>query len=584
MTTRLKIATSGGPAWAADIGSNAAVSRVLKCVAGTSPLAPLDVEFSDLLPLLLAVSLSVPDFATLQALPNVGFGQKVRVESVGRSYEFAPLSTFVVDGAEVLAGIGGVWHSLNSTSDQKFQLQATWYVDGTAGTVEGDGSAAHPINSNLELARRLNGVIRTTMTVYIVSAPVGPTILTLSRQSISQSITFRSGAPVVVLATGPLATYAAPTAAGNAVTIISVTGVNFTNLVGKKVNFGAQGVARVAAANPGGLGVAFARITLPKIDNDQGTPATGVPVIGQTVTIEEWGPDLRNVAVLYTGVFGIAAAAPYFRPAVLFKGLQASENFTLGNADSVRWSNSQAYRVFDCDVVDESSGPQTAVFASSKRCQGKFTVESRNTACLFIALTAADNTAIYVREIPGGSAMFDCVCEKLTVNFYEAATNVVDLAVFDAPGDGIQVHNGASIYANGWLIGSGNTGAGITFDGLCSCVLSGAVLAITGAAGQIKTPNGGFITAADVPRQWDHGTVKDLQLVTGTRTATVPALPADACVTGIVRRIAAGGIGNTLTYSIAGNVITVTSSDNTETSTLELAWTSPSARTGGITA
>lgn len=47
MTTRLRIATSGSPAFAADIASGAAVGKFVKCVAGPTPASPLDVEFGD---------------------------------------------------------------------------------------------------------------------------------------------------------------------------------------------------------------------------------------------------------------------------------------------------------------------------------------------------------------------------------------------------------------------------------------------------------------------------------------------------------------------------------------------------------
>lgn len=530
----------------------------------------------------------VPDLATLTALTDPLVGQKVRVESLGRSYEFTPAGTSPASGITVINCALGQWHSLEGTSDPKFQYQDTWYVDGTAGNDEGDGSLAQPVSSIDEIFTRLGGAnakVQTNVTINVVSNPIGPTIFTLKRASLQYSVTFKSAAPVNILAQGTLASYTAPSTVNNEVTVISVTGINdFTSLVGAKVNFGIKGVARIAAVNPSGLGVQYARITVPKIDNDYGTPATGSPTIGQEVTIEGLGPDLGDVSAFVLGISGINPTSPYYRPAVYFKGLQASKSFTLATTSMSRWASSREFRVFDCDVIDLSaSGTEAAVFSSSLRYFSKFDVEARCTACLFIAKTANDITSIYPRTLPGGSCMLECVVEKMNVLCYEAAINLASLAVFDATGDGVAVHNGASLYVTGWLIGKGNTGAGIAFSGVGNLVLASAVLAITGNAGQIKTPNGAYITAADVPRQWHQGSV-ELVLSGGTRNVTIPALPSDTRVVGIVRKTASGGIGNTLTYTIVGTTLTVTSSDATEASTLEVFWVSPSSRIGGITA
>lgn len=45
MTNRLKVATSGGPAFASDFGSNAQPGRFLACVPGATPAHPLDTDW-----------------------------------------------------------------------------------------------------------------------------------------------------------------------------------------------------------------------------------------------------------------------------------------------------------------------------------------------------------------------------------------------------------------------------------------------------------------------------------------------------------------------------------------------------------
>lgn len=580
MTTRLRVATSGKFAAASDIASNAAVGRVVRCAPGAVG-EPDTVVFSDAI----ESAASVPNLTALVALNPVGFGQKLRVESVGRSYEFTPVGVSPLEPMVVLAGIGGDWHALEGTSDQRWQNQPLWYVDAVAGNDESDGSAVAPLQSLAEFRRRIAGTTNVPMVLRVLSSIGEGVAVTLRRTSLDASLTIMNGSVPVVLAAGVLATYAAPSTAANEVTVISVAGIaDFTPYVNKRITFGVQGVSRIAAANPSGMGVQFARITTPKTDTGFGTPGTGVPVIGQNVQVEELGPDLPNVAFFFEGIHGSATGAvPTNRPGIILKGLQFSRSLTLGSGGSPRASSAPAYRVFDCDVSDLAvAGCEALVYASSLRFIGKFSIEARVLSCLLKALPG-DLTTAYPRLNPGGSPLLDCVSQKVQLFFYEAATNVAQIAVFDCTGDGIQVHNGASLYVNTWLIGKGNTGAGLSCSGVTTVILSGAVCAITGVAGQIKAPNGAYIAAANIPRQWDHGSEEITLGVGGVGSVVVPALPADARIVGIVRKTQVGGVGTSLTYSIVGTTITVTSNDATERSVLIVSWLSPASRVGGIT-
>jgi hypothetical protein len=536
-------------------------------------------------------NLSVANIAALIALEGVGVGQLVHVQTLGRAFIAVPAGASALESCVVEPSTGNPlvqWQTVVSTSEQRWQEQTIWYVDAIGGNDENNGlDAANAIRTINEFGRRLGestAALGANITIYIMSDLTDPTYLTLHRKSLEQSLTIRNGRTPIILASGTLATYTAPSTASNEVTVISITGIaDFSALVGKKVNFGAQGVARICAVNPSGLGVGFARITIPKIDSNFSLPPNGVPVIGQTVNIEDLGPDLGAITISFLGICGINPTNPYFRPAVYLKEIQASKSCTLISGSMPRWSASREFRIFDCDVIDLSAtGTETAVFTSSLRWFSKFEVEARCTACLFIALTSDDLKTIYPRTLPGGSCMFDCVVEKISIECYEAAINFVNLSVFDVIGSGINIHNGSSVYVNGWLIGKNNTIAGLACLGLSSLVLSSAILAITGITGQVRTPNGAYITSADIPRQWQQGSAEIiLNGITGSGQVTIPALPTDIRVL-IQRKVAAGGIG-TLTYTVVATTITVTSTDITESSTIEIFWTSPSSRVGGIT-
>ncbi len=102
--------------------------------------------------------LVVANLATLTALAGIGFGQKIRVDSLGRTYECTAPGTSPLAPIAVLDGVLCQWHSLEGTSDQRFLSQPLWYIDRLAGNDENDGTTpATALKTGDELTRRLNG-------------------------------------------------------------------------------------------------------------------------------------------------------------------------------------------------------------------------------------------------------------------------------------------------------------------------------------------------------------------------------------------------------------------------------------------
>jgi hypothetical protein len=158
------------------------------------------------------------------------------------------------------------------------------------------------------------------------------------------------------------------------------------------------------------------------------------------------------------------------------------------------------------------------------------------------------------------------------------------LAIYGTTGGGLQVHNMGHVYISGGLVGKENT-IGLSLLGQSFLTASGGVnqLAITGTLGNISIPNGGYLSNGDLPRKFDSGGGSLVLGADGTSNVTVPVLPVDALVH-CSRSVLAGTPGVQLTYSIVGNLITFTSDNALDRSTIIYHWFSPSTRVGAITA
>jgi hypothetical protein len=169
----------------------------------------------------------------------------------------------------VLTGVGGDWHTLEGTSDQKWLDQLNWEIDGTLGNDENSGFPGQPLATMTEIQRRwgsdpsLGTGVRT---ISFKSLPSdGEFYLKFRRSDPDARVDVKDESVRTVLASGVLATYTPYSITNNECPIVSVTGVDFTTLVDKRINFGTNGLARVVSANPNGLGTTFARITVPQV-------------------------------------------------------------------------------------------------------------------------------------------------------------------------------------------------------------------------------------------------------------------------------------------------------------------------------
>lgn len=248
--------------------------------------------------------LSVPTFAVLISLAGAVVGQKVRVESVGRSFEFTPPGTSPLQNAVVMNGIGGQWHSLEGTSDQKWLAQTTWFIDGTNGNDENVGTdIAHPIKTGLELSRRFNGPAIYLDHVVTVTILTDIEIIELDLTTSSTGQLRVIGVPTIILdTTVPVGGYVAESdAACASITLNGVADMSVYKYQRLRAPNSNNTISWVSKWNnpPERPGVQFARISKPQRVDGTGLHTGNFP--DDTQVLIEALPKVANFSVSLAG-------------------------------------------------------------------------------------------------------------------------------------------------------------------------------------------------------------------------------------------------------------------------------------------
>jgi hypothetical protein len=525
---------------------------------------------------------SVDSVAVLVALPAAVPGQLVRVETLGRSFVATPPGTSTPVAMVVIDGDGVQWHSVDATSDARWLEQLDWEVDGTAGNDESSGLPGSPLATISEIARRwgpspvLGAGIRT---IRLLSAPAdGLFILQWDRTSEDCRVDIIDASVRTVLASGLIASYTGFSVAGNDCPIIEVTGVDFTSLVDKRLDFGSGTTARVVHANPNGLGVSFARITRPYTQpaNWNSRVAPSAAVVGQSVSITELGIPIDSALICCNGeFFRSSTAAPTTRPYCVVNGFQFRRSVNV-----VSTTRGLSVRLVDTDARDVACVPMSVEQSSgSVSCRGQGEIEHLLSGVLINR--GPDNIGLQdvIFGVDWTIGHTDVVSRAVKMYVYDRVV-LYRFAVYDTPAGGaFQLHNGSFCWSTEGIVGRDNA-TGIMLSGTCDLVASGGVanIVIQGTT-QIQTPSGAIVTA-DLPRDLNTGS-GEATLVGGTVAVTIAALPADARFT--VSRKTLGGVpGVQLTWVVAGNVVTFTSDVATDTSVIQYVWHSRNTRRGSI--
>jgi hypothetical protein len=281
------------------------------------------------------------------------------------------------------------------------------------------------------------------------------------------------------------------------------------------------------------------------------------------------------------GYFNRAIVAPDNRPYANINGFRFLRSFNARTAEGVL---SNALRLVDVDSRDiVCAKGSLRQYGGSYSAKGLGTVQHILSALLFTVGPDGSGLTNVACETPANSGHSNLVTRGVSLLVYSMATFNF-LAIYGTTGGGLQVHNMGHVYVSGGLVGKENT-VGLSLLGQSFLTASGGVnqLAITGTLGNISIPNGGYLSNSDLPRKFDSGGGSLLLGTDGVSSVTIPALPSDVLIS-CSRSILAGTPGTQLTYSVSGNLVTFTSDNTLDRSTIIYHWFSPSTRVGAITA
>lgn len=243
---------------------------------------------------------AVASVAALQQLTydDVDPGTFVWVEEL-----FCP---FIADGNVSQAPLAGqrvltndgtrLWRRLpgNLIASGYWPSRTDWHIDPVAGRFNGNGSAADPINSWLELASRLNGQPLGTGTQISIHGDLAETIdaSDLIAPPAGVLITGEPGATTVLPGTVGVFTPEVHVAPGESPVMSSPAVPDWTALEGYRLRFlngpAAGALSSVARADPAGVGVAWTRLPQPTLWNIAAptTPTYPSPVAGNSFVVE----------------------------------------------------------------------------------------------------------------------------------------------------------------------------------------------------------------------------------------------------------------------------------------------------------
>jgi len=525
----------------------------------------------------------VTGLAALKALSGV-VGQTLHETSRGFSWKAFPYGDATADDVTVVNATDGsvTWQLLAETVDvAKWRAFTDWYIDGTSGSDWNTGANGSPLKTTDEIQRRCGAdwdLGATDRIVHLLRAPAnGRLQFDYTSNNEQSALIIKDESTRTAAATGTLTTCIAPSTDSKEATIIAVSGVSdWSSMVGYRVNFGTQGYARVLAANPEGIGAQYARISVPISMAAARTafiPNYTTPTVGQSVTVETLGVTVTHLSITHRGSFTGTTTGMRGSPALLVQGIQTTSAVVNGTR-----GYNLLYRFTDCDITDMSCAPCGAVqWGGTARSNQFFTNQLLYGTAL---LPTALSTSVFLRDIPGLQHS-DVIAQGCSVHVYENNFVIFNLSIFDSPNDGLYIHNLASVYLNGYLIGKGNPQYGLRMDTSSALIASGATLAITGAQGEVRTPSGSITCAQALPRKWDRGGGVFTIVSGNSVNVPAPALPSDA----IVHAWSNNSTGriNVDTQTTSGFRVFSTESPEDPCSGY-YEWFSPSTRPGGIVA
>jgi len=505
-------------------------------------------------------------------------------------YTSVPIGQGEVLGNHDSAGSGQLacdWKRDLSTSSPTWLSQNTWYIDGYAGNDENDGyTSVTPLQTCDEIQRRLGTNPKLSQATAINILTPASIYLNIGRTSSLAQLTIT--AIPTINTTITVSSYTNKNMAGNEWNILDAGSVfDWTPYIGCRLYFRTgNAYAWVEKVNPAGGGVKTARITscykLPTANIDFISPTRYLPVNGETVEIQTL-LSLPSIYINYddavTGDYQASSIATN-RELTLY-GLKSDVEPII---NSGHWPGSVAF--IGCDFLTPKTPKRYPfIYYHSTR--------TRLNASLPFG-------TIYGGSIVGTNSIMYSIDAAATISFLidvlgqgcgfgaliDTSLSLQECGSFDSI-YGLWSYDHATIYINLSFCGKGHSNYGVNMYQTSKIIYNGTKPTVTGANGDIQVNSVGNFLWSDVPRSFNHfaGTAT---LSSGTITVASKNMPTDAKIT-ISRNTPSGGLGDlSIPSATRTNLGTATSqfiinsSSNSDNSTIDWEWFSPTIGNGNI--
>lgn len=392
-------------------------------------------------------------------------GDEVFVQGVNEVYYFDAASALTADGLNVVDAVGpGQFLRLSSVI-----VQADWYVDSVAGDDENPGTAAAPLQTLSELAKRWSGKVLwssvTAATIHLLGTFPTETLSLLTTIVRGQQLNITS--TLTTEASGTLTTYTARNAAGNTSATI-LADISFATHVKRRIRLTSGANIGARAWVLADLGGNTCRVSgFAATDGTAITPANGV-----TFVVESFPTVVGGCAITPNGGGSVFVRDVAFQAQSSF----LSQSFYImptGTVGMTTGANFQNYGGFDgCFFTGANSIP--LVFGQQLNCcgmnagvsftNGKHAIQS----CAFYVSASSFNSVI---SFQAGYSCFEGA--GMSLSGQTMLSQLVDIQVFAGTGSrwALVTDQSAWIYGAAVRIYGGSNTFTVAFEVRSGCSL-----------------------------------------------------------------------------------------------------------------
>lgn len=368
---------------------------------------------------------------------------------------------------------------------------ADWYIDGTTGNDANNGTTAlTPLRTGAELLRRLGpyALWGQSVTVHVLANGMTDALVLRGVMLVAGTHLDVVGTATQLADAGTVASYAAVNHATPTASQLTATGIaDWTPYQWQRIRSTsgprAGLVAWIATSNPGGVGVATARISPPimvDITNNASNTISAAFVVGDPIVVESV-PVVPELSILLDGPISTAGTSQYARRLYSVQNVDCPVAWIVSSADAF----GRKSLVFGCalSAIGQANGPNTSgtfsiaptgclMYCADLSQNGVMVLSVRIANCLIgrgITLLVPDN----------GLNAQNVLCQSAAISATGAVWTSSSTQIFDVVGaTSVAFSTRNALMTN--LSGSGNAGIGVGINNAANCRLNGTIN-LTGA-------------------------------------------------------------------------------------------------------